>query len=381
MSQVSHIIIYTLFFFLLIIFTRISNKLSKKEYIIFIILIIITFSLIEGCRYGRGNDYFWYKYRFEHAGNIGDSQYIFDNIINLSLLTFGFNYIGAYITYSLLFAIGSFYFIYKTFKRYYSQYIYLFWVCATLSAAEYQIRQYVALPFILFAFTAFITNKNIIIKLALSIIGILIAKEIHTGALFIIPFFYIFIFIKKTIPLKLSLPILFIVYYLYHFNNFTPIVDWLSNSNLAQILGYDHIEVYTNNADRWFGEGSYLKTSEQSFFTKSLQYIFETSILILGYKSLQIKPNQNINTFYNITVIGFILSRLFFGYELFTRMSGQLDIYWFITLGYSFIILKNYTKKKIYSLFFICTILYLVAYWFRWIFLNPSAIFIWDKTC
>ena len=100
---------------------------------------------------------------------------------------------------------------------------------------------------------------------------------------------------------------------------------------------------------------------------------------IPAYKLLMKYPNQKVLFAFNIAVVGFILCRLFHGYEIFIRMFGQMDMYWFVPIGYSFYLIKKYNiknKSVKLSLFALC--IYLIMLWARFVLLNPEAMFFWD---
>lgn len=157
----------------------------------------------------------------------------------------------------------------------------------------------------------------------------------------------------------------------------------LSILHLDSIVASDHVMHYIEDSDRWLGEGSILKDAEQSFLTMTFQFIFEASVIYSSYKLLTKYPNQKVLFAYNIAVAGFILCRLFHGYEIFTRIMGQMDLYWFIPVGYSFYAINK--EKKLYknnqkemmkikeTLFLLC--LYQFMFWARFIFLNSNAMF------
>lgn len=383
MSSFIHIIAYIILVFSFYFFCEeiIKNKYRKSFWPIAFIP-IIAYSIIEGCRYGRGVDYIPYAYRFTHLNILEEPQILFYGLMKL-LKDLGFDTVGAFVTYSFLFITGTFFFIKNTYNRNEAQWMYLFAFLAMTIKAESMIRQYIAQPFI-FASIPFILRKKLIYATCL----ILVAINIHTGVLIQVPFIICSYFlIKKTLNWKIWTIMLFIVYYILPngilVSTFTNV---LSNSNLDKIIASEHVMHYIEDSDRWLGEDSVLSGAEQSFATMTLQFLFEACIIYSSYKLLAKYPNQKILFAFNISVIGFILCRSFHGYEIFTRMMDQLYIYWFIPVGYSFYILnkeksaynkiKNLINIKV-TLLIICT--YQTLFWSRFIFLNPEAKFFWDK--
>lgn len=384
MSPLLHIIVYLIMISVFYYFSKnvINNKYKNSFWLLALIPIII-YSLIEGCRYNRGVDYPAYAYRFEHINPQEEQQILFLSLMQL-LKFLGFDSVGAFITYSFLFITGTFFFIKKTYNRDETQWMYFFALIAMTLRAESMIRQYIAQPFI-FASIPFIINKKWIPAFILILIGI----NIHTGVLIQIPLIICsYFFIKKTFNWKVWILMLFLAYYVIPngilVSTFTNLLSIL---HLDSIVASDHVMHYIEDSDRWLGEGSILKDAEQSFLTMTFQFIFEASVIYSSYKLLTKYPNQKVLFAYNIAVAGFILCRLFHGYEIFTRIMGQMDLYWFIPVGYSFYAINK--EKKLYknnqkemmkikeTLFLLC--LYQFMFWARFIFLNSNAMFFWDK--
>ena len=384
MSSFLHIFTYNILIFVFYFFCKnvVKNKYQNSFWIIALVPIII-YSLIEGCRYGRGVDYPAYAYRFEHINPLNEPQFLFLGLMKfLSFL--GFDTVGAFITYSFLFIVGTFFFIKNTYNIDEAQWMYFFALLAMTLRAESMIRQYVAQPFI-FASIPFIFNRKWIPAALL----ILVAINIHTGVLVQVPLIICsFFLINKTFNWKIWIIILFIAYYILPNGILvSPFTNLLSSLHLDGLMASGDMMHYIEDSDRWLGEGSILEAAKQSFFTMTLQFLFEASVIYSSYILLMKYPNQKVLFAYNITVIGFILCRLFHGYEIFTRMMEQMNIYWFIPVGYSFYVLHKYNisadfgvkglfRIKI-SLFLLC--FYQFMYWSRFIFLNPEAMFIWDK--
>lgn len=378
MASLDHILLYCLFFIVLFIFSSKSNK--RKTPINFwnsAIITILLFIIIEGCRYGRGADYLSYKYRFEHI-DIFEPQklYLFIN----QLLNFvGADYVGAFMAYSLVFIVGTFYFIRKSFEKKEAKWMYFFAIISMLFRFESFPKQYLGLPFILCAIPNLFNEKWL-----KAIVFVVIGLNIHSGlTFFVVAIVGAYFMLKKTLSAKVWLILLFIVYYIlptgYLADFFTSILQSL---NLGSILMSDHITSYVENADRWLGTDSIIESSKQSFLTKTLQFLFESSIIILSSLSLSIKNNQKILAFHNITLIGFIFFRMFHGFEIFARLFGQLYIFWFILLGYALYVYSSCHLKKNSKLIMKISLFYAFVYqtmlYIRFIFLNPEATYVWN---
>ena len=379
MSPLIHILLYLVLFISLYIHSKNKYKL-KNESLFWIasIGVIILFTIIEGCRYGRGADYLSYKYRFENI-DIFEPQKLY-LAINEFLHFLNADFVGAFMTYSLIFIVGTFYFIRHTFDRGYTKWMYLFAILAMLYKFESFPKQYLGLPFILCSIPYMFEKR----KWWYAFIFILLGLNIHSGLTFLVlALISTFILLKKTLPLKYWLIALIVVYYIlppgFLSSIFTSALQML---NLDSFLLSDHITHYVENSDRWLGEDSVIESAQQTFVTKTLQFLFNASVIISTLKALQIKYDPKIMCFFNITAIGFIFCRAFHGYEIFARLFGQLDIFWFIPLCYSLYVYSHSSlqkkEKKLMKACLICAIAYQVMFYGRFIFLNPGAMYVWD---
>lgn len=377
MSPIDHIILYILLFFVFYVFCK--NNIKCKTDIDFwelAIVPLLCFVLIEGSRYGRGPDYLAYKYRFEHIWPENEPQKIF--LVLMEVLDFlGFNYVGLFMVYALIFCTGTFFFIRKTFSREEARWMYVFMLLSMLIKSESMVRQYIAMPFA-FISMSYIFKK----KWVKASICFFIALGIHSGTVVMYPFVLFFYFVwKKIIPVKYTLLLLLLVYYVIPTGALSGAgIKMLGMSNLSA-LGNDNFSTYVEDSDRWLGADSFLEAAQQTIFTKTLQFLFDASVLIVSHKALQLHKENIVSIFFNVISIGFILDRSFFGYEIFQRITGQLYIFWFIPLGYSVYVYKQLQQskdKKIMKIFLFIAIAYQVAYYIRFVFFNPNVRFFWS---
>ena len=75
------------------------------------------------------------------------------------------------------------------------------------------------------------------------------------------------------------------------------------------------------------------------------------------------------------------IDRVLFGYEIFHRLTGQLYVLWFGPFGYALAVFPQIRGKyrNVMQIALFTSIIYLVFYWGRWIFLNPDAKFVWNQ--
>lgn len=377
MSSFDHILLYIILFSVFYLFCK-KNIYCKTDNDFWKLAIfpILCFALIEGCRYGRGPDYPAYKYRFEHITPEDEPQKIFLWLMQ-TLDALGFNYIGLFIVYALIFCVGTFFFIRRTFNQKEAQWMYMFMLLSMLVKSEAMIRQYIAMPFVFISLCAIFRKKWIE-----AIACLLIAMGIHSGTVVMYPFVLLFyFFIKRLIPIKYSIPLLVLAYYIIPTGTLSDVgIRLLGMFNLS-VLGNDNLTHYIEDTDRWFGADSFLEDAQQSLFTKTLQFVFDASTIIVSYKALKLKNNDIVAVFFNVISVGFILERSFFGYEIFQRITSQLYIFWFIPLGYVVYIYKRLPcsrEKTNMKVLLSLTVIYQVLYYWRFVFLNPNAKFFWS---
>lgn len=383
MSSIAYIVVYLFLIAVLYNFSKnIIPHISQKQFWRYAIIPILAYAVIEGCRYGRGVDYLSYKYRFEHIIVAEEPQLLFLWLMKF-LKSINFNYVLAFITYSLIFITGTFFFIRKSFTKEEGQWMYIFAVISMTIYAENLVRQFVAQPFI-FCFIPFLFKKADWWKAAcLSLVAI----NIHTGVVIQIPILIIsYYFFRKTLDWKIWIFILFASYYILPQGILSNVsIKLLTMLRLDNLLVSDHVLHYIEDSDRWLGDGSVLEKAEQTFFTMTLQFVFEASIIMASCIALKVRPCKNVLFLFNISVLGFVLCRLFHGYEIFYRMTQQLHFYWFIPAGYSLFVYKAMQKElfaakllKPMRIAVFSFITYQVMFWGRFIFLNPKALFFWD---
>lgn len=394
MSPIIHIVFYIFLvscFYCFSLGQESSFKSSNTSFWKKALIPIILFILIEGVRANRGHDWPAYRYRFEHLydeDQIGFYYYV------LFLKNIGFNYVGYFMCNAAVFIIGMFYFIRSSFDKQIAAWMFLFLFMGLTFKAESQIRQYIAMPLIFVSISSLINKKKIIASIFL-----IIALSIHTGTIVcFIAFVYSFFFLKKKIPIACVLIALFCAYYIIPGGVLTDLFSpLLSKFQMDNSLSGEHFVHYIEDQERWFGRDSYLKETEQTIVTKSLQFLFEVSILFLSSKLLDFLQNRSeeskvcpevrckrINyqfllASYNLICLGFVLERLFYGFEIFQRITNQLYIYWFIPAGYALYFYRHsFIRGGLCKVAIHVAILYQILYWGRFIFLCPDAEFVWD---
>ncbi len=383
MSNIDHIFLYILLFASMVVFVYYVPKCKTlKDYLQAIIIPLLIFSVVEGCRYGRGADHLWYceRYVYYERMSLDMNQPLFW-AYEAFLHKLNFNVIHYMILNAAIFFIGVCFFIKNTFNSKIGKWMYLFAFCSMLLKFETFVRQYLALPLLLVGISFFFKDRKVK-NYVIAGICLMMALSVHSGILFCIPFIFVFyLFVKATIKPIYTIVFLFIVYYIIpnglfarYFNDLIQNVTYIK----ALIVNENLFSYLDSTSDKSFVY-AILAKAEQSIVTKFLQFLFECSVIVGGYMALNKKNNQKVLTFYNISILGFFLSRSFHGYELFARLFDQLYIFWFIPVGYMIYVygfLKNRKYNKIYYSIVILSS-YWLMYWGRWIFFNPDADYFW----
>lgn len=374
MSIIDHIILFAFLFALFFFITRLPQKYINQFFWQIMIFVIITYSVITGCRYGWGNDYLWYKLRFENPEYYEDENIGF-KILNLTMNRVGLNYVGAFIIYSLIYITTAFVLI-KDYKG--NKFMLALFLPATLLQNTFTIRQSVAHGFVFLAMHYL--NKR---KWEYVILMTALAYTIHPAAiLLIIPVIPLYLFVKKPIPLKYSIPIYIVTALSVDFFN-AQITSTFSNYLPHLTLG-NKFDNYLQN-ERWYNEDGVEEQFNQSTLTLILSMAFHIGILYLSYIALKYRPNKTVLCYYNTVVIGLISLRVFWNFEIFRRIVTPYTILYFIPLGYALYFYKfsirNLGKRKstcckiaLYSV-----LGYLILFYGRFILQSPNYIFFWNN--
>lgn len=386
MSNFDH---YTLYLFLFIgfVFWGKYGSSTKNEinFWMYSLMPILMYSVITGCRYGWGPDYPAYKLRLENALTYDEEQLGF-KWINQTIKLLDIDYVGGYIIYSLIFITSAFILI-RSYRKV-SSYMYYFLIPATLLFVTSAIRQGLALSFVLLALY-FLNKKN---WLAI-VLSVLIGYSIHNSILITVVIIgAVYIFTKKPISWMISIPL-----YLFFTFLFDPARIGFISEYISKYVSLDNsFQGYIDQSDIWFGEEAATDIYEQSLFALVTSSLFYVSIIYLGYVALKFRSHPHIVYIYNVVVIGIIFYRVVFTFEILRRMAEPLLMLYFIVLGYAFYIIctkkvaiyqqfsKNIKNVKsqlfpYYKFFIACTLFYLFLFFGRFIFLNPTAIFYWNK--
>ncbi len=348
------------------------NKQSWKFWISAIIP-IFCFAIITGCR-TWGADYNWYKYKMTHPTDftVKKDEYLF-LCLNGVIRFFNLDGEAGFIVYSAIIIVGAFIFI-RSFK--YSKYMYALLLPAILIEPMNHIRQGIAFGVSLIAL-GFLNKENWKMFALFS----LIALNIHSVSI-LLPITCLALFCCKNwiIPVQASVPIYCIAIFLPEYIDYTFIQKIVS---VLPVEGSKYVN-YVKSMSNWFSINANNIDWKQSSVALVLSALFDISIIILSYGYLKKINNPIINIYYNLSVTGAILVRIFFLNEILRRTFTMYYMFYFVPLGFCFF-LHNIDRlplgqKRVNTVMtcFGCIMIYLFAYWSRFIFFNKEGFFIWQ---
>ncbi len=379
MSILDHIVLYIILFSIFFIVTRLSQSTINKNYWTITSILIILYSIIVGCRYGWGVDYFWYKQRIEEPYFYVDEDFGF-RWINLFFKDLGIGYVGVYIVYSLVFIVGA-YILLRHYKQ--NKYMLALFLPATLLLSTFTIRQSFAQSFVFVALYLLIKKKWVGM-----LVMLFITYSIHPAALLIFIIcggFYLLSGVTNKLPPLLFTIALYVFASVYvdFFNKYITTYSSIVTSYIS--LGSSKFQSYLNNSVMWFGEEGQKDHWRQGNLTLILSMVFDVSIIYLGNIALKYKQSRPVLCMYYSTVFGLIFTRIFFLFGSIRRIMATIGSFYFIPLGYAILFVTTSfsdltQKEKVFSvLSLLGIIIYLILYFGRFILQSPGCMFFWNN--
>lgn len=377
MSNIDFIILYTYLFALFYAISRMRQSYITQNYWKTLFPVLLSFTLIIGLRYGWGNDYLSYKYRFEHPYQDEDR---FFGSVNGMLGKIGFNYVGAFLTYAIMLCWGGFAYL-RSYRN--NKYMLALFLPAIFYSATFMIRQGFSTSFVFFGFS-YLHKKKYLLATAF----LLFAVEIHTGILTVMLLPFLFMLIQKWYDRPLPYKIVIPVYVAIALAQDTSSAWFASNMSDAFTFleNFGKFSSYSDRSDYWFGEEGINDIYVQSAFTKYISIAFEASVIYLSALALKYRQEGRIVVFYNTVVVGMFIMRIGFLLEIIHRIGQSIMSYYFIPLGFAMYVLLpkirrrelNVAEYKTIILAITAVFFYIVAYFGRIIFFSPTYKFVWN---
>lgn len=302
------------------------------------------YSLIEGLRWLRGVDYLHYyndiATNFRDSMTTADPEFLYRTFCTWVHST-GMPVCFAFVFYSFL-LITSFLCVLKHFRAIAVWALPLFYLI-TINGAENHIRQFLAIPFLLFAFSLWLDGNKKYAYLMLCI-----PPFIHKSSLFAILFFLIFIHLKVNMKKRgaIFISALYLLLALFwDINNLSSIVPYIQMLNIGD--DNSNFANYTQDAERWFtNEGSMAELAglKTSFINSLTTNVSALIALFFGYKIAQ--EDKKFFLPYWFTCISCFITCIGGDIELFGRFSEWLYIFYPLILA-AVINYVSKTKKSV----------------------------------
>ena len=372
------ILYWTLRLILLITFVVCGYGISfdkKNNYYKYAIPAGLVYSLIEGLRWNRGQDY--YHYYGDLVGRLFTDDYEIGYLFIVNVLTEILNlpFWMCFILYSAL-LITAFLSLFKLFPKAAVWALPLFYII-TESSSENLIRQWLAIPFVILGYYQYsIGNWK---KCLLSLF---VVPCIHMSGLFAVTMFLLFAKVKiqlKTPWILLGIFLLF--YFFWDASYFSFVTELLNDLNLGDDTKFSG---YVENADRWFTEEGSInnvlgKTMVRSMGIINLiaKFSAEVLLIIYGFKTCS-KDSRLLIPFY-FAYIALLLSTISGDIEIYARFAEWLNYFtpfvWGLVLGN-----KDIRLKEKYVIYTIVVIQYVFYGFIRMMGSIPykGCAFIWD---
>lgn len=354
---------------LIICFFFLGIQTSKgRKYWPYMIPCILLFALNEGLRFGRGTDYngYFFKYReilLDRADQA--NEFLFQAFCKFND-NLGLPYQGVVFLMSLLLVLSAVIFL-KDHKKVIGFSLPLFYLFSI--EAENLMRWFLGFSFI-FVGISYLNKAKYVPFFLLGFIGCLF----HNGLFLVIPIFYFIYFIKRPI----LYPVIAIGIYLGLFFLFSTEYMKSIASIISKVSISGQFEGYADNAEDWL-------TGTANYEAEGINIgIALTDILTIyiGYNIVKFIPR--LTYYYNIYLIGVVLSPAFFQIEILLRVCLLFKLFQFIILGYAFYIflwrkkrVDNYSHILIWIIFFNIIRVYIIN-----VFLitdTDTILYIWDS--
>ena len=337
---------------------RLRKPVSERKYWNIVLFPILSFTLIEGLRFGRSIDWNLYFYRYRNIGinpENEDYEWLFEGIC-YTFYNIGCPY-WLFITIQCFFLITVIFLFIRNFKE--QSYFYLIPLafCLIVIWNENLIRWSLAFSFLILA-VHFIIND----KIFPAILGICASIMCHTGMCVYLPFLLFYRLINRIhIPVVISLFLLFFMNFygsLTYFDFLVDISDFIFNK----------INIDTSQWSRFNSTESVLAGElgslgiMQSKILTHIRGLIVNSIVIIFARPILFRYKYGV-FIYNLYLIGAICSPVLQTVELMNRLMIVFNFFLCIAGGTCYTeILKNRSRSFIYILALISFLFSLYPY-------------------
>lgn len=322
------------------------NKNNMKN--VYVLIFILTFTLIEGLRFGRGIDYnvYYYSFQTKDVFDVCKSNTILFDLLCFLLIKLGLPYQALIICSSSILAIAG--------TKLLIQYpkvllLSLPWFYFQTFSAENLFRWYTAFSFLLLGIPYLLKDKTYI-YLGCCIIGV----QFHIMMAIPAILFYIISKAKSSLLSPWVSILIYLFLSLVWSSSFMK--NFISPINYLLSFWEHYSDVYGGNLSSWL-DGSQHGLAEFSIIRQVLDLCKNIFLIFLGYKLIQKTKYKELVFYYNSMLLGIISYPAFAPIELFDRFN-QLFLFFQCLIGSYGVIysVRNFSYRK-YVLLSLLTII------------------------
>ena len=346
---------------------------KKNYYYKYAVVAGLVYSLIEGLRWNRGQDY--YHYYGDLMGKLFTDNYEIGYLFLINVLTEILNlpFWLCFILYSAL-LITAFLSLLRLFPKAAVWALPLFYII-TESSSENLIRQWLAIPFVIFGYYQYYIGnwKKCLFSLC-------VVPFIHLSGLFAVAVFLLFAKVKMRLKTPwILLGIYLLLYFFWDASYFSFVSETLSGISLGDDVKYVG---YVENADRWFTEEGSInevlgktKVAEIGMINVIAKFCCGVLFIIYGFKTC-VKDFRLQIPFY-FAYMALLLHTIRGDIEIYNRFAEWMNYFTPLVLG---LILVNKEIRERYIIYAVVLVQYLFYGFIRLIGLIPykGCAFIWD---
>lgn len=357
------IYIFLLFITLLFDFLYQQKKISKNSCVFIFMALCILFTTISAIRYNVGTDF---KNTYSNAFTwlkLG-YKYPYEPLflkLNYFIINLGGN-IQHLIAFCSIITVPSFFWlIYKNVDDKYRFFSIFLFIGSTIYYASMNvIRQYLAIAIIIFSIR-WLKDK----KYFLYVLAILFAMQFHTSAAFNFFILLAYLIYKKVSSNNKKMSIVLLIIYL--ISIFGIIYDFRNIINMFDFIIPGKYVAYLNTV--------FVKEKNYSALIK---LVIPNFLLILGLKNRREFNDEGLKLYSFIAIyLLTIISNMFYGINVFVRLTWFCDIYLLLFIPYiidiykkrdTIVILSKGVSIKFYNVIKLLLIVYFISYNFMSIF-------------
>lgn len=343
------------------------------------IFAIVVYSLIEGLRFDRGVDYAQYATELMGQWYIeGEREFLYDLLVKC-VVALEIPYWAVFIGFSC-FLITSYMSIIRHFPKYAIWALPLFFL-VTDYPAENLIRQFVAIPFIMLAYDAYLRDK----KKAMFIF-IALPSLIHFSSAMAIGLFILFVYLNVWKFIKVPwvlLSIYLACVVMFDTSMLNSFSDMIQTSDVLDGSVDSRAEDYLEGSDRWLTEEGDLNEvsgtgkSGKTMFNTLTEICFNAVLIVFGFFAAREDKRLTIPYYFSFLAI------------MFRAVGGSIELYERFAWWYYYfsplliaVVLARARKFSFWYEYLIYMVVFL-QYLYPWIFkigqpTRTGAAFVWD---